>query len=491
MSHFYDVTLISNEWEKTMHIKMILPALLEARSEGFRPIKYRLFPPLGLATLAAYCSPNDRVTLCDEHVEKVSFDDSPDLIVLEVYTTSAYRAYEIADHYRARGSYVALGGIHVTACPDEAQKHAETIFSGPGEDTWPRFLKDFHQGKPKRHYLSHHRTLENAPFPRRDLFKPNEYLVPNTIVVSRGCPHRCHFCYKENFYQNGKGFYTMTVDRALSEINTLPGRHLFFLDDHLFGHPDFIHSLLAGMQGMNRIWQAAGTVRSILTPALMAKAARSGLRSLFVGFETLSKHNLSEQGKYHNLDQDYDRAIKTLHDLGIMINASFVFGGDDDTKDVFNRTVDWTLENGIETATFHILTPYPGTKLYHSLNKQGRILSQKWDRYDTRHAVFQPSQMTPTELEKGYHHAYQNFYRWSSILKAAQSHNKWSSQFRHILYSGGWKKAEPFWNPVIRWGLLPKFLPILEWILNGIGKKNKQPLPEISNWNPQLPRTDG
>ena len=276
-----------------MKVKMILPALTEAKSTYWRSIKYSLFPPLGLATLAAYLDPADEVVIQDEHVERLTLDDEPDLVVIQVYITSAYRAYELADHYRAQGAYVALGGLHVTSLPEEAAAHADTVFSGPGEDTWPQFLADFRAGRPRPHYQSTIRTLAGAPPPRRDLIKRHLYLVPNSIVVSRGCPHVCDFCYKEAFFQGGKSFYTQAVDDALAEIERLPGRHLYFLDDHLFGNPHFALSLFEGMRGMGRLWQAAGTIQAILKPGLMEKAAETGLRSLFVGFETLESRQLA------------------------------------------------------------------------------------------------------------------------------------------------------------------------------------------------------
>src|SRR5262249_54197437 len=215
-----------------MNVKMILPALTEATSPLFRPIKYSLFPPLGLATLAAYLHPDDEVSITDEHVERLNLDDTPDLVVIQVYITSAYRSYRIADHYRRSGAYVVLGGLHVTSLPDEAAEHADKTFLGPGEDTWPQFLADYRTRRPAKRYQSQVRTLLNAPPIRRDLIKRHLYLVPNSIVVSRGCPYVCDFCYKESFFKGGRSFYTQTVDSALAEIERLPGRHLYFLDDH-------------------------------------------------------------------------------------------------------------------------------------------------------------------------------------------------------------------------------------------------------------------
>jgi radical SAM superfamily enzyme YgiQ (UPF0313 family) len=396
-----------------VRVKFILPALTEAKSPLFRPIKYSLFPPLGLATLAGYLDVDDEVVLQDEHVEPLDLDDEPELVVIQVYITSAARSYQLADHYRRRGAHVALGGLHVTSLPEEAAAHADTVFLGPGEDTWPAFLADFRAGHPAPRYRSTIRTLAGVPAIRRDLIKRHLYLVPNSIVVSRGCPHTCDFCYKEAFFEGGRGFYTQAVDDALAEIARLPGRHLYFLDDHLFGNARFAGALFDGMRGMNRVWQAAGTVASVLRPGLLERAVEAGLRSLFVGFETLSPANLREQGKLQNLHRDYGAAIRRLHEHGVMVNGSFVFGMDADDCSVFDRTVDWAVEQGIETATFHILTPYPGTALHERMRREGRLLHDDWDRYDTRHVVYRPARLEPQELEEGYWHAYESFYRWT------------------------------------------------------------------------------
>jgi len=469
-----------------MKVKMILPALTEAKSPFWRPIKYSLFPPLGLATLAGYLHLDDQVIIQDEHVETLDLDDEPDLVVIQVYITSAYRAYQIADHYRAKGAYVCLGGLHVTSLPEEAAEHADTIFIGPGEDTFPTFLADFRTWFPRPVYRSSQRNLLDAPPVRRDLIKRHLYLVPNSIVVSRGCPYRCDFCYKDAFFKGGKSFYTLAVDQALAEIERLPGRHLYFLDDHLFGNPRFAKALFDGMHGMGRLWQAAGTVGSVLNPGLLEKAVECGLRSLFVGFETLSQENLLTQGKRQNLNQDYQVAIKRLHDLGVMVNASFVFGMDHDDESVFDRTVEWAIKQGVETATFHILTPYPGTVLHRRMQAEGRILTQNWDLYDTRHAVLRPAKIAPEVLEAGYWRAYREFYRWGSIFQGAWNKSTLTGKLRHLAYAGGWKKFEPFWDWVIHMKWVSALLPLLESVLEGnthndAGSTIRSPLNELSH----------
>jgi radical SAM superfamily enzyme YgiQ (UPF0313 family) len=454
---------------RPLRVKFILPALTEATSPFWRPVKYSLFPPLGLATLAGYLAPDDHAVIEDEHVQPLALDDAPDLVIIQVYITNAYRAYRLADLYRSRGSFVALGGLHVTSLSEEAAPHAEAIFLGPGEQTFPQFLADFRAGRAARRYESTSgRTLDGLPPVRRDLITRRKYLVPNSLVVTRGCPQHCDFCYKDAFFAGGRSFYTQRVDDALAEISRLPGRHLYFLDDHLLGDRRFARALFDGMKGMNRLFQGAATVDSILRDDIVERAADAGLRSLFVGFETLTPANLARSNKRQNLGRDYRAVTSRLHDLGIMINGSFVFGMDDDDQDVFRRTVDWAIEAGITTATFHIQTPYPGTRLYAQMAEQGRITTRNWDLYDTRHVVYRPARLAPEALETGYAWAYREFYRWSSIARAARSHGSLKHQAKHFAYASGWKKFEAAWNVVIRMRQLRRMTPLLEGVLSKV-----------------------
>jgi radical SAM superfamily enzyme YgiQ (UPF0313 family) len=442
---------------------------------------------LGLATLAAYLDPDTEISLQDEHVETLDLSDPADLVIIQVYITNAYRAYQIADHYRARGSYVLLGGLHVTSLPEEAAPHADTIFMGPGEHTFPKFLSDLAAGVPRSRYESPVRTLAGLPPLRRDLIQRHRYLVPNSIVVSRGCPHHCTFCYKDAFFAGGRSFYTQIVEDALAEIARLPGRHLYFLDDHLFGNARFARDLFRGMRGMGRIFQAAATVGSILHDDLIEEAAAAGLRSLFVGFETLSSSGLQNAGKRQNLGRSYRDVVHRLDSLGIMINGSFVFGLDGDDRDVFPRTVDWAVQSGITTATFHILTPYPGTALFAEMAGQNRIETRNWDLYDTRHVVYRPSRLSPEELKRGYDESYESFYRWSSIFKAASVHSSAKQRLKHFFYSAGWKKFERVWDLVIRVKQLAQMRPLLESVLAPVGAVTRsdgksERMPDNENW---------
>jgi radical SAM superfamily enzyme YgiQ (UPF0313 family) len=207
---------------------------------------------------------------------------------------------------------------------------------------------------------------------------------------------------------------------------------------------------------------------------LLEKAVAAGLRSLFVGFETLNPQSLIEQRKHQNLHRDYNAAVRRLHDLGVMINGSFVFGMDHDDESVFERTVAWAIEQGIETATFHILTPYPGTALYTRMQAAGRLTSHDWDLYDTRHVVYRPMRIRAEVLEEGYWRAYREFYRWGSIWQGASTKPTLAGRLRHIGYAGGWKKLEPLWDWVIRARRVNQLLPMLETILAEFGHQDAE-----------------
>jgi radical SAM superfamily enzyme YgiQ (UPF0313 family) len=453
---------------------MILPALTEAVSPFFRPIKYSLFPPLGLASLASHLdADSDEIELIDEHTMPAVRIDTPpearpDLVVIQTYITNAKRSYRIADFFRRHGCRVALGGLHATSLPEEARPHADHLFLGPGDATFPRFISDLRRGEARAVYDSRDesRTLGGLPPVRRDLIDRSRYLVPNSIVVTRGCPHHCTFCYKDAFFKGGRSFYTQHVDDALAEIDALPGKHLYFLDDHLLGHTRFARELFHGMRGMSRVFQGAATVDSVLRGNLIELAAEAGLRSLFVGFESISEASLKGSNKRQNIGRDYREAIRRLDSLGIMVNGSFVFGLDGDGPDVFDRTVDWAVDSGITTATFHIATPYPGTAFFEQIDAQNRLLHRNWDLYDTRHTVFEHPELSADELEAGYWRSYRRFYSLRQILRGSTKHVSAAQGLKHAAYAIAWKKLEPLWNVLIRTRQLRAARPSLERVLN-------------------------
>jgi len=446
-------------------ILFLLPALQEVLSQDFRQIKYSLFPPLSLLTLAGLV-PRDRYRMLvrDEHVEDVIVAEDVDLVVMTVYISSARRAYQLSDYYRARGAKVFLGGIHPTTLPEEAAQHADSVCLGPGESVFLHMLEDFEAGRLKKQYHGYRDTdLSNVPMARRDLMNQSKYLVPNTMVASRGCPYCCDFCYKESFW--GRDYHAFRpLSEIRKELDTFRHKFVFFLDDNLLGNRREARRLFAMLREYDFVWQASASLDAAYTPGVLQEAYDCGCRSLFVGFESISKANMERAHKPQNRKYDYAEAISRFHDAGIMINGSFVYGFDDDDADVFARTAEFAIENKIETATFHILTPFPKTRLFATLEQEGRILHRDWDRYDTRHAVFTPRHITPSQLEEGYWWSYDQFYRYGSIIRRSVG---LANPLKRILYNVAWKKMDPVWDWAICHNLIEHVLPAFEVALAG------------------------
>lgn len=453
------------ELARPLRIRFVLPRLIEA-GDRCRSIKYSLFPPLGLATLAGYLKADDEADIVDEHVEPLDYDSRElDVVAIEVYVTCAKRAYQIADEYRRRGVHVVMGGVHTTACPEEVLLHADTLVMGPAEEAFPRFLDDFRKRCAQKAYTSQVRSLEPFPSPRRDLIKRRNYLVPNCVSISRGCPHTCDFCYKTSFYAGGKSYYRAALEQAVAEVDSLDGKYVFFVDDNLLADERFCFDFFREIAPMRKVWQAVATVQSLKNRRLLDAAVQAGAGSFFVGFETINAQSVRLHGKTHNDCSDYGDVIEAVHSCGAMINASFIYGLESDDGSAFPRTVEWAVRMGVETATFHILTPYPGSALFSRYKDEGRILTEDWNLYDTRHCVFKHPLMSPEQIEAGYWQSYRDFYSWKSIFKSLDANPAVLNKCRHLLYTGAWKKMDPVWNLLIAMKRLPTATPVLRSIL--------------------------
>ena len=265
---------------RPLRVKFILPALTEATSPFWRPIKYSLFPPLGLATLAAYLAPDDEAVIVDEHVEPLDTDDRPDLVVIQVYITNALpRLSRSPITTGRRGVFVALGGLHVTSLPDEAAPHADAIFLGPGEQTFPQFLDGLPRRPAAAPSIGRRRAARSTALPpiRRDLISRRRYLVPNSIVVTRGCPQHCDFCYKDAFF-DGRPIvlHAARRRRARRDRRGCPAAISISSTIICSAIARFAAALFDGMRGMGRLFQGAATVDSILRGDLIERAADGG-----------------------------------------------------------------------------------------------------------------------------------------------------------------------------------------------------------------------
>lgn len=424
-----------------MSLEITLIFAKAALRRGTR-IKHFMVPPHGLQILSALTPRQHRITIVDEYHRPADLDLRTDLIGISVWTASSVRAYELADHYRRHGIPVVLGGPHVTVCPEEAMAHADAVVVGEAESVWTEVLRDAEAQQLKPIYYGAILPLDRTPAPDWSVIQPNDYVLRLALSTTRGCPRRCDFCYescrpKPNFRQR-------SLDSVLAEIDTRPSAVIAFLDNDITVNCRFAKELFMALIPRQRYWLGMTSIEVADDEAMLDLMARSGCRTLFIGFESIVPESLQEVGKRCNRVQDYVRNVCRIHHRGIMVNGSFVFGFDHDDVTVFDRTVEFGIAARLDTATFTVLTPYPGTTLHKRLAAEGRIFDRDWSHYDTTRAVFTPSRMSPDELEAGYFHAYKRFYSWPSILHRCRCSEPGFAKrlFLNITY----KRVEPLYQ---------------------------------------------
>jgi radical SAM superfamily enzyme YgiQ (UPF0313 family) len=379
---------------------------------GMPRIKPFWLPPLGLASLAGLTPQNWDIRLWDENVEDIDFDTDCDVVAIGCMTANSKRAYEIAAAFRNRGKKVILGGPHVTVCGMEALQYADTIVSGDPEPVWNTVLDDFRNGQLKKIYtvVPDDTNIDQFSFPRRDLFKPGAYLSINSLQTSRGCPHTCSFCSIASRYKRRYG--KKSISQVLSEIEMLPDKSqpVFFVDDNIFVDRARSKELLTGIRQFNIHWWSQTDINIMNDKELLTLAKESGCIKLVVGFESLSEGSIGSIDKKQNQVDVYGKFIEVLYDHGILANTSFAFGADSDREDVFEKTLKFLEDHRVIFATFNILTPLPGTKLFTQMDEAGRIIDRDWKHYDMGHPVFQPKNFSMEVLKDGYDWICKEFY---------------------------------------------------------------------------------
>jgi radical SAM superfamily enzyme YgiQ (UPF0313 family) len=415
--------------------------------------KHALTPTLALTSIAGATPPGWRVAYWDENLLQgpPPARPMPEVVGITVHLTFAARAYELSAWYRARGARVVLGGLHVLSCPEEAAPHADALAIGDGVALWPAILDDLAHGRLARVYrATFERPYRDDPPPRRDLVPRASFLTTASLIATRGCHNRCGFCYLSTEGLR-MPYRVRDVQQVVKEMAAAGEPYAVFVDNNLGSRPEYLRALCRALRPLDRIWSAAVTIDVTDDPALVREMARAGCTGVFVGFESLGDANLREAGKRTPRAADYARRVALLHEAGIQVNGSFVLGFDEDRPDVFAATAEWIEDNRLECATFHILTPYPGTPLFRRLEAEGRLLHRDWSRYDTAHAVFRPRHMTPEELEQGYGWLYRRLFSPASIWRRRPG--DWRAVPAYLAMSYLYKRANPLWCFLIRWRL--------------------------------------
>lgn len=376
------------------------------------------YQPLTLTTLAALVPPElpSELQLFDEGIMDVPMDLDADLVGLTVITGTARRAYELADHFRAQGKTVVLGGPHVTLIPDDAQPHADAVVVGYAEDSWPELLRDFAQGQLKARYdQSPALDLGDRPFARRDLLPQSSYLTSNVFEATRGCIHSCDFCVVPAAW--GRKPLHKPVEQVVADIRQHGARKLIFIDLNLIADRRHALKLFAALVPLRVQWYGLATVLLADDLELLEMAARSGCKGLLMGLESISPANLRQSKKGFNTPEKFVQVVEALHQHGIALQGCFVFGLDNDESDVFLKTAEFAVQARIDLPRFAVVTPFPNTALYKRLVAEGRILTKNWELYDGQHVVFQPAKMTVEELQTGTEAAWKHAYSFSSIAR--------------------------------------------------------------------------
>ena len=381
-----------------------------------------LFMPLNLAICAAVVPDRWDAEIIDENVSDEPHEPSGegiDAVGIGAMTTQARRAYELADAYRALGLPVILGGIHPSALPDEAGAHGTIVCRGDAEATLPAALADLDAGRAKSFYDWEDYPSAEIATPRKDLLNPKDYLVFNPIQTTRGCPHGCTFCttpaiFGRRFRQRDIGSIVEEMRQAKEAFNT---RMFIFSDDDVAGNHAWATELFEAITPLGIKWASQCDILISRSDKLLRTMRRSGCEGVILGLESPRAGTLAEAGKRYADADAYVRQIRTIQAHGISIWGSFIFGFDSDSwRDCMNA-VRFAQRARLSMSCYPILTPYPGTEVFDTYRREGRLLTLDWDKYNGSTVVFQPKHMTIDELRHSQMAAFNEFYSLPSVLR--------------------------------------------------------------------------
>jgi radical SAM superfamily enzyme YgiQ (UPF0313 family) len=343
-----------------------------------------------------------------------------------------------------------IGGPHATALPEETARHANAAVVGEAEDTWLRVLDDARRGKLQEVYVSTRQaSLAGMPPPRWDLIKGRRY-GKSVTIATRGCPHRCDYCSIPLLYGAGT-FRYRPVDEVVREVAMTPTRAVVFWDDNIGANPRYAKELFRALAPLKKWWTSQCTATAARDEELVALAAQSGCKALFLGLESISQESLEATNKGHNRVDDYRRVIASLHRHGVAVHMGVMFGFDDDDVGIFRRTADFLDDAFVDVATVSMVVPMPGTPTFHRMNADKRILTTDWSRYDgKKHCVFEPARMSPRELEAGTEWVARRFYGPRSMVRrlAGSQAGVWWNFPRNLGYLiAGLRNRGPSWDP--------------------------------------------
>lgn len=419
--------------------------LIEPKAPGINVFDQARLPRLGLPLIGRMLADAGHdVRIYVETLAPIDWTDvaQSDLVGFSTTTATTPAAYAMAGRVRAMGIPTVIGGSHVTFLPDEALARCDFVVRGEGHYTMLELVEALkgHRDLATIAGLSYHgpagEPVHNParptctqdefaalPAPALDLIVGHERMTNVPIMTQWGCPFACDFCSVIRMF--GRGVRARRIEDVLDELEMYRGRGpIFFYDDNFVVSKARTQALLRGMieRGLTAPWSAQMRAEVVykdkgsreLDHELLRLMRDSGCQMVYCGFESVSPETLATYNKHQDV-QDIRDSIRAFHDYGIHVHGMFVLGADTDTPETFRQTLDFTLQNEIDTVQYLIITPCPGTPFYERMKEQGRLLTDDWSRYDGHHCVIQPARMTPYELQM---HTYQAMARFYSARHA-------------------------------------------------------------------------
>jgi radical SAM superfamily enzyme YgiQ (UPF0313 family) len=393
-------------------MKLLLISPSHKSRKKLRAIK---IPQLSLHILASLTPHDVDITVVDEEIREIDFSLDFDLVGISCMTATANRSYQLSDIFRQRGSKVVLGGIHPTILPQEAIEHADAVVIGEAEGCWADVINDFRKRNLQKFYHVPEPDLSKLPFPRRDFRIDKALFNCVGLLTTRGCPYACEFCSVTDFY--GRKIRHRPVSMVVEDIRRSGSKTFLILDDNVAGHPGYSKELFEALIPLGIEWVGQSSVSLAKDKEMLKLCRLSGCAALFFGLESVSPSSLMGMKKSLKSIEETEEAIKIIQDNSIAFHPSIILGFDTDTKAIFDDTLEFLARTKLPTMALHVLTPYPGTRIYRRFKDQGRIISRDWSQYDHHTVVFQPKNMTPRELAEGHRYVQSEFYSFSSIIR--------------------------------------------------------------------------
>jgi radical SAM superfamily enzyme YgiQ (UPF0313 family) len=369
---------------------------------------FSILPSLYARQLAAIIPKEHSVKIVNERYSTINFNEDYDIVLIHFNFSSVPRAFEIADAFRQKNIPVVLSGWYPSVFPTEAKIHSDSLVIGKNETCWLELLDDFENDTLKSYY-GPKKFDTSVRIPPTNVKIPG-FMMTGAVEATRGCPYRCEFC-PETHIPGGSQYFSRPIDEVLDEIRSIPQKIIMFYDNSLTINPTYTKSLFKKMIGLHKKFFCNGNVDILAHDTELVQLSKeAGCIAWLVGFESLSQNTLDAVGKTTNRVEEYRQAIQNIHASHMVVIGEFMFGFDTDTPDVFEKTLTAVKDLKIDVADFSILTPFPGTPMFHRLDNEKRILTKEWEYYDTGHAVFQPKQMSPDQLRNGVRWMYDAFY---------------------------------------------------------------------------------